>query len=40
VAARLTQADWPVRWDDDFPGFRRFYANDPFGNRMEFLQER
>jgi catechol 2,3-dioxygenase-like lactoylglutathione lyase family enzyme len=40
VAARLTRADWPVRWDDDFPGFRRFYANDPFGNRMEFLEER
>lgn len=40
VAARLTGADVPVRWDDDFPGFRRIYAHDPFGNRMEFLQER
>jgi catechol 2,3-dioxygenase-like lactoylglutathione lyase family enzyme len=40
VAARLTRAEWPLRWDDDFPGFRRFYANDPFGNRMEFLEER
>ena len=37
---RLTRSEWPLRWDDDFPGFRRFYANDPFGNRMEFLQER
>jgi hypothetical protein len=22
----------------DFPGFRRFYAHDPFGNRLEFLE--
>jgi hypothetical protein len=21
-----------------FPGFRRFYAHDPFGNRLEFLE--
>lgn len=27
-----------VTWDTDFPGFRRFYAHDPFGNRLEFLQ--
>lgn len=26
-------------WEDEpLPGFRRFYAADPFGNRMEFLQ--
>lgn len=23
---------------DSLPGYRRFYANDPFGNRLEFLQ--
>jgi catechol 2,3-dioxygenase-like lactoylglutathione lyase family enzyme len=40
AAARLTDAGLPIRWDDDFPGFRRFYAADPFGNRLEFLQER
>ena len=40
MAARLTRRGLALRWDDDFPGFRRFYANDPFGNRMEFLQER
>ena len=28
----------PVTWDDDFPGFLRFYSEDPFGNRLEFLQ--
>lgn len=27
-----------VTWDANFPGFERFYANDPFGNRIEFLQ--
>lgn len=25
-------------WEDEpLPGYRRFYANDPFGNRLEFL---
>lgn len=38
VAKRLTDAGHDVRWDDDFPGFRRFYASDPFGNRLEFLE--
>ncbi|SFN84101.1 hypothetical protein SAMN05660359_00202 [Geodermatophilus obscurus] len=27
-----------VTWDVDFPGYRRVYAADPFGNRLEFLQ--
>lgn len=40
VAARLTAAGVEVTWDDDFPGHRRFYAADPFGNRLEFLQPR
>ena len=26
-----------VRWDEDLPGYRRFYAEDPFGNRLELL---
>jgi catechol 2,3-dioxygenase-like lactoylglutathione lyase family enzyme len=26
-----------VHWDDAVPGVRRFYAFDPFGNRLEFL---
>src|SRR4051794_9161857 len=26
-----------VKWDDAIPGQRRFYAADPFGNRLEFL---
>jgi hypothetical protein len=26
-----------VRWDDELPGSRRFYVDDPFGNRIELL---
>lgn len=38
VVRRLTASGQPVAWDADFPGFRRVYAHDPFGNRLEFLQ--
>ena len=38
VVDRLQSAGQDVRWDGDFPGFRRVYAHDPFGNRLEFLQ--
>jgi catechol 2,3-dioxygenase-like lactoylglutathione lyase family enzyme len=38
VARRLSAAGYEVRWDDDFPGIRRFYSADPFDNRLEFLQ--
>jgi hypothetical protein len=38
VARRLRNADQDVTWDADFPGFRRIYAHDPFGNRLEFLE--
>ena len=34
LAARIGD----VQWDDAVPGVRRFYAADPFGNRLEFLQ--
>jgi catechol 2,3-dioxygenase-like lactoylglutathione lyase family enzyme len=27
-----------VSWDEEFPAFNRFYADDPFGNRIEFLE--
>lgn len=29
-----------VIWDPEFPGHDRFYAVDPFGNRLEFLEAR
>ena len=38
VVARLHGADQQVTWDADFPGYRRVYAVDPFGNRLEFLE--
>lgn len=38
VAAALESAGHAVTWDDDFPGHDRFYAADPFGNRLEFLE--
>jgi len=28
----------PIAEDRQIPGFRRFYAEDPFGNRIELLQ--
>lgn len=37
LAARLAAAGAPVTWDDDLPGERRFYSEDPWGNRIEFL---
>jgi catechol 2,3-dioxygenase-like lactoylglutathione lyase family enzyme len=38
VVARLQAAGQDATWDDQFPGHRRIYAADPFGNRLEFLQ--
>jgi catechol 2,3-dioxygenase-like lactoylglutathione lyase family enzyme len=38
LVRRLRAAGQDVTWDADFPGFRRVYAHDPFGNRLEFLQ--
>jgi catechol 2,3-dioxygenase-like lactoylglutathione lyase family enzyme len=39
-AARLAAAGYPVSFDDEFPSMRRFYASDPHGNRLEFLEPR
>ena len=38
LAARLAAAGIEPRWDDDLPGCRRFYVDDPFGNRIELLE--
>ncbi len=40
LSARLAAAGIPVRWDEDFPGYRRCYVDDPVGNRLELLQPR
>ncbi|MFD4632039.1 VOC family protein [Streptomyces sp. NPDC058284] len=37
-AARLASRGAKVTWDDDLPGHRRFYSEDPAGNRLEFLE--
>ena len=37
-ANRLRAAGAPVLFDDGFPGMRRFYTEDPHGNRLEFLE--
>ncbi|MFD5474359.1 VOC family protein [Streptomyces sp. NPDC127105] len=37
-AARLTAHGAKVLWDDGLPGHRRFYSEDPVGNRLEFLE--
>jgi catechol 2,3-dioxygenase-like lactoylglutathione lyase family enzyme len=38
LARQLEAAGVEVQWDDTFPGYRRFYAADPVGNRLEFLE--
>jgi catechol 2,3-dioxygenase-like lactoylglutathione lyase family enzyme len=37
LARRLETADAKVLWDDSLPAERRFYSEDPWGNRIEFL---
>jgi len=37
-ADRLAAAGHDVTWDEGFPGMRRFYTADPFGNRLELLE--
>lgn len=38
LAARCRDAGVEVEWDGRYPGVRRFYVHDPFGNRIEILQ--
>jgi catechol 2,3-dioxygenase-like lactoylglutathione lyase family enzyme len=40
LAARLTRAGAKVLWDDELNDVRRFYSEDPWGNRIEFLATR
>jgi catechol 2,3-dioxygenase-like lactoylglutathione lyase family enzyme len=37
LSQTLQQAGAPVDWDERYPGVRRFYTADPFGNRIEIL---
>lgn len=38
MAERLRAAGHQIRPDDLLPGFRRFYVDDPVGNRLELLE--
>ena len=38
LVERLEAAGHDTIPDSLFPGHRRFYVNDPFGNRLEFLE--
>ena len=40
LRGRMAEADVAVRDDDAVPGVRCFYADDPFGNRLEFVEAR
>ncbi|MFE3791071.1 VOC family protein [Streptomyces goshikiensis] len=37
-ARGLEERGAKVVWDEDLPGHRRFYSEDPVGNRLEFLE--
>jgi catechol 2,3-dioxygenase-like lactoylglutathione lyase family enzyme len=37
LAVELVDAGHRVEWDDLVPGVRRFYVEDPFGNRLELV---
>lgn len=37
LAARLSEAGFPPRWNSELPEIRRFYVDDPWGNRLELL---
>jgi catechol 2,3-dioxygenase-like lactoylglutathione lyase family enzyme len=36
----LTAGGWPIQDDTQLDGHDRWYALDPFGNRLEFIEER
>lgn len=37
LAGALAEAGTDVRWDGRSPGVRRFFTDDPWGNRVELL---
>ncbi len=37
LATRLTAAGFPVVWDDALADVRRFFTEDPWGNRIELV---
>ena len=39
LRGRLARSGVAVVEDEPLPGFSRFYVSDPFGNRLEFLEQ-
>lgn len=39
LVAALEATGTGVRWDTELPGVRRCYVDDPFGNRIELIEE-
>lgn len=37
LAERLEAGGFDVVWDDRLPNTKRFYSDDPYGNRIEFM---
>jgi catechol 2,3-dioxygenase-like lactoylglutathione lyase family enzyme len=37
LAGRLSADGVAVRWDEELPDVRRFFCDDPWGNRLELL---
>jgi catechol 2,3-dioxygenase-like lactoylglutathione lyase family enzyme len=37
LAVIVSAAGHEVRWNDELPEVRRFYTDDPFGNRIELI---
>ena len=37
LANLLQNQQYPVRWDHKIPSIKRFFTEDPFGNRIEIL---
>ncbi|QDP40392.1 VOC family protein [Radiobacillus deserti] len=39
LRSHLSEHNIPFQNDDRLPGYDRFYVEDPFGNRLEFLEK-
>ncbi len=40
LRAALDEGGWPVEDDTELDGHQRWYVRDPFGNRLELIEER
>lgn len=40
LAARLAESNSNITWDTSLPDVKRFFTNDPVGNRVELIEQR